>query len=168
MKQELSQPKIKISKSAIDYFFEISAFLTIFFMWIFSIYNYHTLPENIPVHWGADGLADDYASKKMIFLLPIIITLLTTGLKLLNQYPHKFNYITFITEENAERQYKMAARLIRYLQFIISAFFAYILVKTVNDAHLHQSKLSICFVLILISAVMVPTVYTVYAFLVKK
>ena len=168
MKQEYPRPEIYIAKKSIDIFFEWVALLSIFFMWFFCIYHYDTLPNIIPIHWGPDGLADNYGSKKTIFLLPTIITTLTFGLRLLNNYPHKFNYMAAITAENAERQYGMATRLIRYLQFIISLLFTYIVVKTVNDARLQESRLSIWFLIILIAAVFVPTVYTVYTALISK
>ena len=137
-------------------------------MWAFCLYHYKSLPEIIPTHYGANGIADDYGSKKTLFLIPGIVTIIVMGMRWLNRYPHKFNYMTAITEDNAERQYRMATRLIRYLQFIIAVLFNYIVVKTVEDAYVKQSKLDIWFVFILEAAVFVPTVYTVYTALIKK
>jgi len=168
MKQEYPRPEILLVKKPIDIFFEMVALLTIFFMWGFCLYHYKSLPEIIPIHYGANGIVDDYGSKKTIFLIPAIVTIIVFGMRWLNRYPHKFNYMTAITAENAERQYQMATRLIRYLQFIISVLFSYIVIKTVEDAHVKQSKLNIGFVFILEAAILVPTVYTVYTALTIK
>ncbi len=166
--QEYPRPEIIIQKKSIDIFFEMVALLTIIFMWAFCLYHYKSLPEIIPTHYGANGIADDYGSKKTLFLIPGIVTIIVMGMRWLNRYPHKFNYMTAITADNAERQYRMATRLIRYLQFIIAVLFNYIVVKTVEDAYVKQSKLDIWFVFILEAAVFVPTVYTVYTALIKK
>ena len=166
--QEYPRPEIIIQKKSIDIFFEMVALLTIIFMWAFCLYHYKSLPEIIPTHYGANGIADDYGSKKTLFLIPGIVTIIVMGMRWLNRYPHKFNYMTAITADNAERQYRMATRLIRYLQFIIAVLFNYIVVKTVEDAYVKQSTLDIWFVFILEAAVFVPTVYTVYTALIKK
>jgi uncharacterized membrane protein len=168
MKQEYPRPEILLVKKPIDIFFEMVALLTIFFMWGFCLYHYKSLPEIIPTHYGTNGIVDDYGSKKTIFLIPAIVTIIVFGMRWLNRYPHKFNYMTVITAENAERQYRMATRLIRYLQFIISVLFSYIVIKTVEDAYVKQSKLDIWFVFILEAAILVPTVYTVYTALTIK
>jgi uncharacterized membrane protein len=168
MTHEYPRPEIFIQKKSIDIFFEMVALLTIIFMWAFCLYHYKSLPEIIPTHYGANGIADDYGSKKTLFLIPGIVTIIVMGMRWLNRYPHKFNYMTAITADNAERQYRMATRLIRYLQFIIAVLFNYIVVKTVEDAYVKQSKLDIWFVFILEAAVFVPTVYTVYTALIKK
>lgn len=166
--QESHRPEIYIQKKSIDIFFEMAAILTIIFMWAYCFYHYKSLPDIIPSHYGANGMADDYNSKKIIFLIPLIVTIIVIGMRWLNRYPHKFNYLTTITADNAERQYRMATRLIRYLQFIIAVLFNYIVVKTVTDAYVKQSKLDIWFVFILEAAIFVPTVYTVYTALIKK
>jgi uncharacterized membrane protein len=168
MMQEYPRPEIDIQKKSIDIFFEMVALLTIIFMWAFCLYHYKSLPEIIPTHYGANGIADDHGSKKTLFLIPGIVTIIVMGMRWLNRYPHKFNYMTAITADNAERQYRMATRLIRYLQFIISVLFTYIVVKTVEDSYVKQSKLDIWFVFILEAAVFVPTIYTVYTSLIKK
>jgi uncharacterized membrane protein len=168
MMQEYPRPEIYIQKKSIDLFFEMVALLTIIFMWAFCLYHYKSLPEIIPTHYGANGIADDYGSKKTLFLISGIVTIIVMGMRWLNRYPHKFNYMTAITADNAERQYRMATRLIRYLQFIISVLFSYIVVKTVEDSYVEQSKLDIWFVFILVAAIFVPTVYTVYSALIKK
>ena len=146
----------------------MTALLTIFFMWGFCFYHYNSLPEIIPTHYGVNGKADDFGSKKILFLIPAIVSIIVMGMRWLNKYPHKFNYMTTITEENAESQYRMATRLIRYIQFIISVLFSYIVVKTVEDSYVEQSKLDIWFVFILEAAIFVPTVYTLYTALIKK
>ena len=85
MKQEYPRPKISIVKKTIDIFFEMTALLTIFFMWGFCFYHYNSLPEIIPTHYGVNGKADDYGSKKILFLIPAIVSIIVMGMRWLNK-----------------------------------------------------------------------------------
>lgn len=82
-----------------------------------SILVYVKLPDTIPVHFNMQGEADRYGSKAVIFIFPVIALILYLVLTKLNKYPHIFNYPTEITPENAEVQYTLATRLVRYLKF---------------------------------------------------
>lgn len=106
------------------------AIILVLFMWIFTACIYSTLPQTIPVHFNAHGNPDDFGSKATLLLLPIIATLIFTGLTTLNKYPHRFNYMVTITEQNAQQQYSAATRLMRYVKLAVVAVFSYILVFT--------------------------------------
>ena len=82
------------------------------------------MPEIIPIHFGASGKADHYGNKIIFLLLPTIATTLYFGLTQLNKYPHLFNYLTKITEDNAPTQYTKAKRLLRYFKLIILLIFS--------------------------------------------
>ena len=168
MSKEYFRPVLKLHYKPIDFIFEFFALAAIIFMWSYCFYHYSSLPKIIPVHFGSDGHADGFVSKKTIFFLPILVTLITLLLRFLNRYPHKFNYMAEITEANAERQYLMATRLIRYLQFILSLLFSYILITEIKGAYAKNYQLGIEFVFLIIAATFVPVVYTVYSSLVKK
>jgi len=137
-------------------------------IWSYCIYHYPGLPDVIPVHFGPNGMADGYGSKTTIFLIPIIVTAIVILLKVINRFPHRFNYLATINSNNAEAQYKSATRLIRYLQAFIPSMFLYIVIKVVTDAGKETSKLEPWFLLLLIPGIMIPTVYTVYTSLTKK
>jgi len=53
--------------------------LTIIFLalgWWSALASYPNLPETIPVHFGLSGEADGWGSRWMIFLMPVIATLI--------------------------------------------------------------------------------------------
>lgn len=44
--------------------------------WALTLWAYGHLPERIPAHWNAQGVADRYGSRAEVFLLPLVLTLL--------------------------------------------------------------------------------------------
>ncbi len=162
MTAESQRPVINVHKTGLDYFFEWGALLLIISMWIYAGCHYPQLPNTIPVHYGASGYADGFGSKTTLFILPGIVTAINILLRLVNRFPHKFNYLTNITPENAEMHYRKSMRLLRYLQFFISLLFSYIVFKEVNDASSQYSKLDVWFMFVFFPGLLIPTVYTIY------
>ena len=156
-----NQPKLPISKNKIDYLMESIAFLMLIYTWVISINSYKDLPSVIPIHYDVFGKADNYGSKSNIWILPIITTIIVIGFYFLNKIPHKYNYIVKITEENAQRQYKMSTRLIRFLQLDISILFSYINYKEISGAKQLNSSLDWWFLPLLLSTIFVPTIYMI-------
>jgi len=118
-----ARPKIKLVLTTTDKVFEIIGWLALLMLWILTIINYSNLPNMIPIHYNGAGQADGFGGKGVLFMLPLIASVLFIGLTLLNKFPHVFNYPTSITTENALRQYSNATRMIRYLKFIIVFIF---------------------------------------------
>ena len=158
----INRPILKLQKKPIDKFFEMSALLLISFMWIYASYHYVKLPDRIPIHFDLKGNPDDWDSKNTIWIIPAIVTSMVILLRWLNRYPHKFNYLVQIDESNAEKQYVMATRLMRYIQFIISLLFTYILFVVVRSSHTAKTYNDIWFIFLVFPALFIPTVYTVY------
>jgi uncharacterized membrane protein len=115
------RPRIRPALNNVDILLEVLGWVTLILIWILTFIKYQSLPDTIPVHFNAAGNVDQYGGKGTILMLPIIATLLFAGLTILNRYPYIFNYPVRITPDNAERQYMIAARIIRHLKFTIPA-----------------------------------------------
>lgn len=113
------RPRVKIVPSRLDQVVEITSKILLFLMWAFTIYAFIRMPEIIPTHFNASGKVDDYGNKMMLFILPLIATIIYFGLSQLNKYPHIFNYPTDITEDNAQTQYTIATRMLRFVKLAI-------------------------------------------------
>lgn len=66
----------------------IVAFLLLIFCWVFTLVNFGKLPEQIPVHFNMEGVADGFGSKFMIFFLVGIATLMFIFTFYLSKNPH--------------------------------------------------------------------------------
>lgn len=132
------RPKLHIALSPLDRFLEISGYLLLGLMWAITAYAFGILPGNIPIHYNAAGEADGYGNKSLLLLLPLIPTVIFFGISFLARYPHIFNYMVPISEENALKQYTMAVRLLRFLKlsvvliFLVDILFTYIITNDIT------------------------------------
>jgi uncharacterized membrane protein len=150
------RPKIKLEFTYSDLVLEVLGWFTIALLWILTILNYTSLPESIPTHFNASGQVDDYGNKGSILLLPAVGTIIFAVILLLTRIPHIFNYPVTITEENAERQYRNAARMMRYMKFVVVFTFLIIQYRTIETAEGIAKGLGIWFMPVALGITFVP------------
>ena len=122
-----TRPKIKLTLSPLDNKLELTSKIFLVVMWSLTLYTFLKLPTTIPIHFNASGQADGYGNKVTLLMLPILATVIYFGLTQLNKYPHIFNYLTKITEDNAQKQYIIATRMLRFLKLAILLIFSLII-----------------------------------------
>ncbi len=128
----MKRPHIPIRLTRSDVIAEAIGWSIIILHWIFTLWHFDSLPEIIPIHFNARGEADGFGSKSNLMTLPIVNTLLFVGMTLLNRFPQAFNYMEPITPENAQRQYRSATRMIRYMKLMVAFVFFIITYSTVE------------------------------------
>lgn len=151
------KPRIKLTLTTFDKAIETAGIVLLAVLWICTLLAWYKLPATIPVHFNAAGLPDRYGNKITLFILPLLATAVYTPLTALNRYPHIFNYIVPITENNAQQQYLAATRLLRILKLSITLICLVIVAMTYFTNRLGAWFLP--FVLVLLTA---PTVYYVW------
>lgn len=117
------RPKLKIELTTFDKILEILGWIFIIALWSITIISYNQLSDIIPTHFNLKGEVDGYGEKWTIFLVASIATILFLAMSYLNKFPHRFNYLTVITKDNALRQYTIATRVIRFLKILMVAIF---------------------------------------------
>ncbi len=125
-----TKPKIKLTLSSIDKKLELICKIFLLVMWVIALYTFYRLPTTIPIHFNASGEPDDYGNKLILLILPVFATVIYWGVTKLNKYPHIFNYLTKITEDNAEMQYSIATKMLRFLKLAILIIFSLIILFT--------------------------------------
>lgn len=128
------RPKIKTPVTTFDYTLEFISILLILLCLAYTFVSWNQLPERIPIHFNFAGQADGFGHKNNLLFLPIIPIILYLGLTLLTKYPHIFNYIVEITENNAAKQYQLAKRLLSSLKIEIILLFTYIQISSILSA----------------------------------
>ncbi|MBR11350.1 MAG: hypothetical protein CMP48_27200 [Rickettsiales bacterium] len=155
----MSRPRIDIEKDGSDWVIEIVGFLFLAGLIIMPLYYYDQLPESIATHYNANGKADGFSGRGMIWSLPATGLVMFIGLSVINKFPHIFNYPTEITIDNAERQYRGATKLIRMLNTIIMGAFLYISSRTILGALNKDAGLGAWFIPVFIILMFTPIVY---------
>lgn len=130
----MPRPKIHLEKEPRDWQLDRAALLLVILAVGVPLFTYGQLPETIPIHFNARGEPDGFGPKMMIWFLPALGGALYLALLGINRYPESFNYSVPITEENAEEQYRIATRMIRWVNMLIQAVFAFLTVAIVMVA----------------------------------
>ena len=150
----MQNPKLKIKLDTYDKVLEILGAAS-FILIIMLPFNYYgQLPEVIPSHFNAMGMADSYSSKAVIFVLPSIGFIIYMALHTLNRYPHVFNFPKPITSENAYQQYRATTKLIRLINTIIILALTFITYSTILTALDLQSGIPTLFQYIFLSSLL--------------
>jgi len=154
-----TRPKINISLSTLDKILESIGKLLIIIIWGLTLFVYFKLPTIIPTHFNASGEPDGHGNKLTILILPILASLLYFGLTKLNQYPQSFNYIGTITVENAERQYTIASRMLRFLKIALLLIFSHIILFTYLTTIGLTNGLGVVFLPFTLGIALIPIIF---------
>jgi uncharacterized membrane protein len=152
------RPRIKLIISELDKSLESIALAVLLIMWGLTLYSFIKSPTTVPTHFNASGHVDDYGNRTTILILPILATVLYFGLTWINKYPHVFNYMTTITKDNAERQYTIATRMIRFLKLVILVIFTLIILFTYLTTVGITNGLGVWFLPVVIGLTLIPTI----------
>lgn len=156
------KPKFKIELTTTDRILEITGWASLAVLWIVTLFYFRLLPETIPTHFNAAGIADDHGPKASVFILPAIGTILFIGLTILNRFPHIFNYPVKITPENRLRQFTMATRLVRVLKVSMLVVFILIIWSASAAAINKSNSIGIWFTPVILAIVFIPLGYYIY------
>jgi uncharacterized membrane protein len=154
-----TRPEMNVSLSNLDKILESISKVLVLIIWGLTIYTFFKLPTIIPTHFNASGQPDGHGNKLTILILPILASLLYFGLTKLNQYPQSFNYITTITEENAEKQYTIASRMLRVLKIALLIIFSHIILFTYLTTIGLTNGLGVGFLPFTLGIVFIPIIF---------
>ena len=156
-----TRPKLKIKPTASGKILEFTCYCLLSAMWLLVIYSYFKLPDNIPVHYDGSGQVTDHGNKIMLFILPVVATLIFLGLSFLIKRPHILNYIQPITKENCIQQYTIAASMLRFMKFAILLIFFLIILLTYFTAMGITKGLGSWFLPFALSLIIIAPIYFV-------
>ncbi len=132
LKRKSAQPKITLELTLADRLLEALTALFVLLLGVVPIVYYGDLPERIPQHYNAAGGVDIYGPKYLLLVLAGVGILLYGLMTWVGRHPHWFNYPVAITPENAEHQYRTAARLMRALKLVVVLTFFYLTYSSIS------------------------------------
>lgn len=163
-----NRPRIKLQNSYLDSFLDNLGWLLIIIWWVKIIFTLSKLPEVIPTHFTLDGEVDGYGSKWILLILPISGTITYIGLSILNKFPHIFNYLVEITQENAERQYSIATKMIRILKIGVVILFGLLSVMSIEGADKQTISMGYLLTPLVLLLIVFPLIYYIYKSIKEK
>jgi len=163
-----TRPKIKLILSPLDNKLELTGKIFLVVLWALTVYTFLKMPTIIPTHFNISGQADDYGNKLTLLILPLLATIIYFGLTQLNKYPHIFNYMTKITEENAQKQYTIATRMLRFLKLAILVIFSSTILFTYLTTIGVTNGLGFWFLPLTFGLLLIPTIISISQSFKKK
>ena len=110
------RPVLKLPLSPRESALEVVSVGGLAFLLYTFLIGWVELPDVIPTHFGATGEADSWGPKSTLLVLPILTVVLYALLIVLSRFPHIYNYPVAITEENAERLYRLGREAMYWLK----------------------------------------------------
>ncbi|MBD1927934.1 DUF1648 domain-containing protein [Trichocoleus sp. FACHB-90] len=139
------RPILTIARSPISWMLEIAAVAGIFCIIVITLQSWANLPNNIPIHFEMGGKPDATGSKKLIWLFPSLSILVYVAFTVLRHFPHTFNYIWGITEQNVAKQYQLAINLLDWNKAEFMWIFAFIEWQIIQVSLGHSAKFNAAF-----------------------
>ena len=119
----LKRPAVKISLKKSDAKLELLGLVLLFSYWIIIYYIHVNSPDLIPSRLSTQGKVLGWRSKDILFDLPQVATIFYVLLTIISFFPNVYNYMTIITEDNAEYEYRKAVQTIRILKLVVLLVF---------------------------------------------
>lgn len=154
-----NRPKITIERTRSDDLIDLLSVFLMTGLWVITFYSFFDLPDIIPMKFDSSGEVTSTGSKFFIIILPIISTITYIKLRVLNNYPHTFNYAVKITEENALAQYTAAAKMLRSVNLAVLWVMFLIVIQIIISAKGSQILPQWLLVTIILASVFAPIGY---------
>lgn len=122
------------------------------------------IPDKVPMHYGAGGTVDAYASKYFVFFCPVVTFLMNRFLRFLERRPEFWNIPVSMDRQNRDRIYMATKSLIVSLRVIVVALFSYIGLRIARGKPLGTWFLPV----ILVATFGLILVYTIYICKISK
>ena len=117
------RPKRKIRFQFLDWLLEFSGLIVVVSTILLHIFQYPDLPDIIPTHFDGSGVPNSFDHKSELFPVLIINVIAFVVLSSLGFYPEIMNYPITITEANAESQYRLMTRFLRFFKLMVCVLF---------------------------------------------
>jgi len=124
---------IQLKTNRIDKLLEMIGLLVVLLSFVFSVWIYFHVPEQIPTHFGSSGRPDSYGGKTSIFIAPIVSALAFVFLTIIDKYPNIY-YVT-TSREPAIFKYISTRRFYLVSKIVIAFVFFYVLLSIYLAAH---------------------------------
>jgi len=125
------RPRHIIPLSVVDRVVEGVTAIVLLAITVIFLFRYPSVDDKVVMHYDLTGNIDRMGDKSRVFFFFGILILIYVGMTFAQRFPHSFNYLTEITEENAKRQYTTAVKMIRWLKLMMVVLFSFIILKTI-------------------------------------
>lgn len=116
----MNHPRIELENTLVSKVLGILVYSLLLISILVLVFSYNQLPEKVPIHFNWPSKEQGLGSKDILWAAPIILGIASLTLLRLAKRPWILNYPVRITENNAKKQYRAAALMMRLLSLLIA------------------------------------------------
>lgn len=116
---------MKLKHTTLEFAAELIGFVLILGTFGYLLMMLGNLPEEIAIHFDAEGVADQWGDKMEIFKLPVMGLVIYAFATVLQLFPHRWNVGVDPGHKNAKKVYQATKDMIIALKVEIAVIFAY-------------------------------------------
>jgi len=117
---------MKLRNSVFDIAVNIVCLLQLAGIVLYLLITWNSLPDQIPGHFGADGVVTRYDGRGALLVGPIFAWVLFGGIVLLERFPQVWNTGVTVTEKNKAKVYRTIKSLLATTKLIMVTAFVFI------------------------------------------
>ena len=126
---------------------------------LWTLWMYQTLPDKIPLHFNLKGEVDGYGSKAVIWIIIGVAVIMIAMLQAILKIPDQYNYPIQVTQENAQKLYRLTQHYLLWIKAIISVIFFGLIMLILETARLEHTPWWSFWFIVLSLVSMVVVVY---------
>lgn len=131
--------KVKITKS--DILIEVICIFLLVGITLYLIGSWSSMPDKIPMHYNVAGQIDRWGKKAEIIFIPAVSWFLYLLISVSEQFPQVWNTGVRVTEENAQRVYRILKNMVKTTKLLVVILFSYMTVCSVTAVNLSPASL---------------------------
>lgn len=135
-------PHVETNKTTRDRVYDLIAILFFFAVIIYTVFQWNQLPDQVPIHFNVAGEVDNYGSKWVLLLLPMIGGGLFALLGFLERHPEWHNYPRRLNGTNAPQFYQFSRELLNRVKNLSLLLLAYTQWEIVRVAHGYSNAMN--------------------------
>jgi uncharacterized membrane protein len=144
--------KTKLKFNTYQKIIEIISITALLFTFIYLMINFSSIPERVPSHFNASGIADAWSDKNFVFFTPVAGLILYLFITVISFFPSVWNLPVALTEENKYRVLSETRNFISSIKLIMVLIFVYLSISVINTMPLFSYFLPL-FLIVFISII---------------
>lgn len=101
----------------------VAGLLLVWGMTLEALYGRQRLPDRIATHFDAAGHVNGWGTPGMLWMFPVIVTLVYALMSVVVRFPQAFNYPVPVTTANREELQALAVSMVAWLKLELVALF---------------------------------------------
>lgn len=132
---------------------------TFILMTAYSLLMLPDLPQQVAIHFNIAGEADNWGSKYVLLLIPVIVLFMTLAMEAVEKHPEWHNYPASKTKANEQAMYKISQRTMNLVKNAILLIFSLLQLEMIRSATTENTSIGAAFFVLLLTVVVAPLIW---------